>query len=234
MHASLMLSAIAFTLGVAVPAYAQTQPQPPGVQPAPDATPFPKPSQPEPPAQHQEGKGEAAPPPAELADPASPDERAKLLENLYAYLAAADSAERATSVANAVERLWLWSDSDTVAVLMNRSLTAVNERNYDLALKLLDAVVELAPDYAEGWNRRAYVYYMRGDMERALGDLRRVLALEPNHFKALDGLGNIMSGLGEKKAALEAYRRLLAVHPFWPGAKEAVDELKREVDGQGI
>ena len=69
----------------------------------------------------------------------------------------------------------------------------------ELALKLLDAVVELAPDYAEGWNRRAYVHYMQSDYERAMGDLRRVLALEPNHFKALDGLAQILREIGEKK-----------------------------------
>lgn len=226
-HAWPALFAIAIATSFPASVYAQTAPQP-----VPRATPFPTPSDP-PAPKAGEPDGDAAPQP-ELADPTSPDQRAKLLDNLYAYLATADSAERATSLASAVERLWLWSGSDTIAVLMNRSLGAANDRNYDLALQLLDTVVELAPDYAEGWNRRAYVYYMQGDMERAMGDLRRVLALEPNHFKALDGVANIMNNLGEKKAALEAYRRLLAVHPFWPGAKEAVDDLKREVDGQGI
>jgi tetratricopeptide (TPR) repeat protein len=224
--------AVALVSGLSASAYAQAQPPA-----APKAAPFPTPSDPPPQAGEPQGGGKengTGIPPADLADPTSPDDRAKLLDNLYAYLATADSADRANSIANAVERLWLWSGSDTIAVLMNRALVAANEKNYDLSLKLLDTVVELAPDYAEGWNRRAYVYYMQGDMERALGDLRRVLALEPNHFKALDGVASIMNGLGEKKAALEAYKRLLAVHPYWPGAKDAVDELKREVDGQGI
>jgi tetratricopeptide (TPR) repeat protein len=94
--------------------------------------------------------------------------------------------------------------------------------------------VELSPDYAEGWSRRAYVYYLQSDYDRAAGDLRRALALEPNHFKALDGLARILRESGQKKSALKVYEQLLRIHPFMPGAKEAVDELTLEVEGQGI
>ena len=99
---------------------------------------------------------------------------------------------------------------------------------------MLDHVVELAPDFTEAWNRRAYVHFVQNDVERALGDLRRTLALDPHHFKALDGLAQIMREIGQKKAALKAFKQLLDVHPYWSGAKQAVDELEREVDGQGI
>ena len=75
---------------------------------------------------------------------------------------------------------------------------------------------------------------MKNDYKRAFGDLRRVLALEPNHFRALEGLAQILRSIGEKKAALDAYKKLLAVHPQAAGAKEAVDELTLEVEGQGI
>jgi len=60
------------------------------------------------------------------------------------------------------------------------------------------------------------------------------LALDPNHFKALDGLGQILREIGQKKAALEVYRKLISVHPYWAGAKEAMIELERDVKGQGI
>jgi tetratricopeptide (TPR) repeat protein len=117
---------------------------------------------------------------------------------------------------------------------MERSIKAMNEKKVDLALKLLDDVVELAPDFTEGWNRRAYVYFVQNDIERALGDLRRTLALDPHHFKALDGLAQILREIGQKKAALKAFKELLEVHPYWSGAKQAVEELEREVEGQGI
>jgi len=166
--------------------------------------------------------------------PESPAKRAILLDDLYAHLATASDEESAERFAQAIERIWLTSGSDTVNVLMERALRAVHEKNPEFALKLLDTVVELAPDYAEGWNRRAYVYYTQNDFERALGDLRRVLALDPSHFKALDGLGQILREIGEKKAALQVYQRLNEVHPYWHGAKEALGELERDVGGRGL
>jgi tetratricopeptide (TPR) repeat protein len=164
----------------------------------------------------------------------SPAEREKTLSNLYAHLATAEDEESAKAVADTIERLWLQSGSATIDLLMERAMKALADKNLDLALKLLDRVVELAPDFAEAWSRRAYVHFMRNDIGRALGDLRRTLALDPNHYKALDGLGQVLREIGEKKAALKAFRQLLEVHPYWPGAKQAVEELAREVDGQGI
>ncbi len=166
--------------------------------------------------------------------PEDPAQRAKLLSDLYAHLAAAEDEDAAKGVAEAIERVWLAGGGDTVALLMERALGVYKKKNTELALQLLDAVTELAPDFPEGWNRRAYVLYMENDASRALGDLRRVLALDPNHFKALDGLGQILRELGQKKAALDVYRKLLAVHPYWNGAKEALVELERDVKGQGI
>jgi tetratricopeptide (TPR) repeat protein len=166
--------------------------------------------------------------------PDTPQKRARLLQDLYAHLAAAGDAEEATKAAQAIERLWLTPGSDSVSVLMERAVNAANEKNFDLALKMLDAVVAIAPDYAEGFNRRAYVYYLKDDVGRALADLRRTLALDPNHFKALDGLAQILKELGEKKAAFDVYRKLIEVHPFWQPAEQALRELSRDVEGQGI
>jgi tetratricopeptide (TPR) repeat protein len=166
--------------------------------------------------------------------PQTPAEREKTLSDLYALLATADDEDTAKAITDAIERVWLHSGSATVDLLMERSIKAMSDKKPDLALKLLDYVVELAPDYTEGWNRRAYVHFVQNDIERALGDLRRTLALDPHHFKALDGLGQIMREIGQKKAALRAFKELLDVHPYWAGAKQAVEELEREVDGQGI
>src|SRR3954447_7681175 len=97
--------------------------------------------------------------------PENPAKRALLLEDLYAHLATAADEESAERISQAVERIWLTSGSDTVNILMERALRAANAKQSELALKLLDAVVELAPDYPEGWNRRAYVYYTENEFE---------------------------------------------------------------------
>jgi tetratricopeptide (TPR) repeat protein len=166
--------------------------------------------------------------------PDAPIERAKLLRDLYAHLATAHDEQAAAPFVEAIERLWLTPGSDTVMALMERALHAASHERPDLALNLLDAVINIAPDYAEGFNRRAYVFYTLGDRERALGDLRRVLALDPSHFKAIDGFAQIMKDFGDKKAAFVAYQKLISIHPFWPSAQSAHDELKKEVEGQGL
>ncbi|MFZ4806689.1 MAG: tetratricopeptide repeat protein [Hyphomicrobiaceae bacterium] len=166
--------------------------------------------------------------------PDSPRKRARKLQDLYAQLAGALDNEAASKAALAIERIWLTSGSDTVSVLMERAVNAANEKRLELAVTLLNTVVELAPDYAEGWNRRAYVHYLRKDVGLAMGDLRRVLALDPSHFKALDGLAQILKEMGDKKSAYAVYKKLIEVHPFWQPAEQAIQELGREVEGQGI
>ena len=166
--------------------------------------------------------------------PDTPAQRRRMLDDLYAHLATVGSAEEAAPLVMAIERLWLFTGNDTVDVLMERVLKAVTEQRLELAEQLSDAIVEMAPGYAEGWNRRALVAYLKQDFTGAVSALRRALSLEPSHFKALDGIAQVMRESGERKAALEAYRRLSAIHPHWDGAAEALDELEREVEGQGI
>jgi len=166
--------------------------------------------------------------------PKTPAEREKTLSDLYALLATAEDEDTAKAIADAIERVWVHSGSPTIDLLMERAIKAMSEKKTGLAMKLFDSVVELAPDFTEAWNRRAYVYFVQEDVDRALGDLRRALALDPHHFKALDGLAQILREIGQKRAALKAFKELIEVHPYWPGAKQAIEELEREVDGQGI
>lgn len=178
--------------------------------------------------------GESKPAWQQTEVPDTPAQRRRMLDDLYAHLATIGSAEEAVPLVAAIERLWLYTGSDTIDVLMERVLKAVAEQNLDLADKLSATVVELAPGYAEGWNRRALVAYLKGDAEAAMHALRRALVLEPNHFKALDGVAQVMRESGERKAALQAYERLMDIHPYWEGGGEALEALKREVEGLGI
>jgi len=211
--------------GLSQPPHSQSTPPPSGM---PGARPGAQPD--------HAGPGAASPAPVrnKVARSPVPQDRDAVLAELYAHLAKAPDAVSAAPIAKTIEGLWLHSDSPTIGLLMRRALKAVNDHNNDLALKLLDAVVDLGPDYAEGWSRRAYVYYLQNEYERAVGDLRRTLALEPNNFKALDGLARILRASGQKKSALHVYQQLLRIYPFMPGAKEAADELTVEVEGQGI
>ena len=158
----------------------------------------------------------------------------QLMNKFYDRLAKAEDAQSASMLENAIEIMWQRSGSDTIDLLMARSLAAVKSQDPKLALKLLDRVTEMAPNYTEGWNRKAYVHFSQKQYALALHDLRHALALDPRHFKAIDGLANVLREIGDKKRALQIYRTLHKVHPFWQGAKPAIEELQREVEGQQI
>ncbi|MCB1476299.1 MAG: hypothetical protein H6883_13910 [Rhodobiaceae bacterium] len=129
---------------------------------------------------------------------------------------------------------WGQSGSDTVDLLMQWAMGAMEEKDFALALDLLSEIIIIKPDYAEGWNKRATVYYLIDEYALSMSDINHVLQLEPRHFGALSGLGLILKETGDKKNALAAFRRALAVNPFLDNAREAADELTVQVEGRGI
>lgn len=171
-------------------------------------------------------------PPGGSSVPQGGAEKAKLLEQLYAHLATAENETAANRIAAAIEHIWQTSGSDTLNLLMERARRAASEKKPEMALRLMDRAALLAPDYPEVFHQRAALHFAQHNLRASVGDLRRVLALEPNHYKALETLGQIFKEMDQKKAALEFYRKLHLVHPNMSGAKSTLEELEREVMGQ--
>lgn len=161
-------------------------------------------------------------------------DRKELLSELYQRLSKSEDADSAVIVASAIEKLWRRSGSDTVDLLMNRVGKLMAGKDLDVALQILNSVIEIAPDYSEGWNRRAAVFFVQKDFGKSLENLRHALALDPSHYKAIQGLGLIMQELGDKRAALKAFRHALKVYPHMDDVRQTEQELAREVEGQGI
>jgi tetratricopeptide (TPR) repeat protein len=156
------------------------------------------------------------------------------LDFLFGALKAAPDEASAKHVEARIWAIWLQTPSDTTALLMTRAKTAMDAQQTDVALKLLDAVIKLRPDYVEGWNRRATLYYLKNDYARSLRDIEQVLVREPRHFGALAGLGMIMQDLGDDKRALDAFRKALAVNPHLEKVPELVKSLTEKVEGRDI
>jgi len=156
------------------------------------------------------------------------------LDFLFGALKAAPDEASAKHVEARIWALWLQTPSDTAALLMMRAKTAMDAQQTDVALKLLDAVVKLRPDYVEGWNRRATLYYLKNDYAHSLQDIEQVLVREPRHFGALAGLGMIMQDLGDEKRALDAFRKALAINPHLDKVPELVKSLSEKVEGRDI
>jgi tetratricopeptide (TPR) repeat protein len=162
---------------------------------------------------------------------ATPKTRAEQLDELFDTLAAAESAEEAKAAERGIVRLWLESGSDTVDLLMDWTLTAMEEEDYPRALDLLDRIITLEPDYVEGWNKRATIHFLNDDYAKSLADLEQVLAIEPRHFGALAGLGTILRELGDERLALDAYREALALYPVMDDVQKAIEDLEAESVG---
>ena len=156
------------------------------------------------------------------------------LDRLFAALKLAPDDESAKYIENRIWAIWLASTSDTANLLMGRAKSAADGKDYDLAIRLLNAVIDIRPDFTEAWNRRATVYYTKKDFGRALADIREVLAREPRHFGALSGLGMILQEIGDEKHALDAFRRALAVHPKLENIPDVVKKLTEKVEGRNI
>src|SRR5713226_3083835 len=156
------------------------------------------------------------------------------LDRLFEALKVAPDDESAKYIENRIWAIWLASGSDTANLLMGRVKTAIDGKDVDLAIRLLNAVIEIKPDFLEAWNRRATLYYMKKDFARAIEDIREVLAREPRHFGALAGLGIILQEFGDDKRALDAFRRALAVHPHLERIPDLVKKLSDKIDGREI
>src|ERR1700754_4696226 len=171
-------------------------------------------------------------PPAKLPKVAA--DKTRGLDFLFGALKAAPDEASAKHVEARIWALWMQTPSDTAALLMVRAKAAMDAQQLDVALKLLDATIKLRPDFTEAWNRRATLYYVKGDYARSLADIAQVLIREPRHFGALAGLGMIMQDLGDDKRALDAFRKALAINPHLEQVPERVKALTEKVEGRDI
>ena len=147
-----------------------------------------------------------------------------LFDQLYQTV---DTLE-ARAIEEEIQRVWNTSGSATADLLLGRGTFAMNNGDYAVAERALNTVVNQHPDFAEGWNRRATLYYVMGRLEESVVDVERTLALAPRHYGALSGLGQIYIVLGRIDEARNAFRRALAANPHLVGARQFLRALDRQ------
>ena len=147
------------------------------------------------------------------------DQHDPSLPPLFTDLKSATSAAEAGAVEDHIWQIWTASGDPVIDKLMSASDAAVDQHDFSAAIQDLDQVTTAKPDFAEGWNKRATIYYLMGDYQKALSDIDRTLLLEPRHFGALAGLGLTNLKLGHDEAAVDAFQRVLSIDPLYPRAK---------------
>ncbi|MGE0260589.1 MAG: hypothetical protein AB7T18_17740 [Alphaproteobacteria bacterium] len=151
------------------------------------------------------------------------------LDDLFRRLAQTHDPAEGDRIARAIWDVWNRAPDEVTGDLMDRGQSALYDLDTDTALAAFNAVVEREPHYAEGWNKRATVYYVIGNFDASIADIARVLQIEPRHFGALAGLGMAYDALNDRRMALRAYRAALQINPYLDDVRERADTLEREI-----
>ena len=143
----------------------------------------------------------------------------------------ADRMVRETS-AQALWQVWHRSGDAEVDRQLQAGIDAMNRRALEEAVNIFSEVIAMAPDFAEGYNKRATVYYMQERYEESLEDCEKTLALNPIHFGALSGSGLVYLGLRNPVKALEFFKRAIAVNPNMPQVRQNIEDVTRYLRDQ--
>jgi len=154
--------------------------------------------------------------------------RAEQLDKLFARLIKSTDDAEAQRVEQSIWSLWMTSDSPTADALLAQAMKASAANETATALSILDNLIEVHPDYAEAWNKRATIYFIIGRYNDSLKDIDKVLELEPRHFGALSGRGMIKRRQGDLAAARAAFEEALSFNPHMEGVERALEEIESE------
>ena len=155
------------------------------------------------------------------------------LEALFEGLRGGDSTA-AAQIEERIYDIWSQSGSPSMDLLLDRGRTALTEGNTKLAVEHFTALIDHAPNFAEGYNARATAYFQDRKFGQSLADIQQTLALNPRHFGAMSGLALILEEIGRPEDALAAWREVEALHPHREGLSEALQRLEREVEGAAL
>ncbi len=156
------------------------------------------------------------------------------LDLLFGSLQNAHSMAEASPITNTIWGIWIETGNKAADAHMATGLAAMEARDLTSALTSFSAVITAAPDVAEGWNKRATVYYLMGRHEDSIHDVQETLLREPRHFGALSGLGLIYLATGDHRLALNAFEQALAVNPYMPMIYMHTEALKQKIRDDSI
>ncbi|MBC6440076.1 MAG: tetratricopeptide repeat protein [Rhodospirillales bacterium] len=156
------------------------------------------------------------------------------LDGLFAQLHATSDPAQSQLLQSYIWAIWVEAYDEELNALMTGGTRAMQVGDLQLAIGYFSQLIDVAPDFAEAWNKRATVYYMIGRYDESIADCMKALELEPRHFGALSGLGLIYSARDEPEQALYWFREALAQNPHMEQIVQRVEELSRELEGEPV
>lgn len=155
------------------------------------------------------------------------------LDRLFQELSEADATSH-ERIEQQIFNEWSKSGSAAMDLLWRRGKDALDEGDAAAAVEHFTALIDHAPDFAEGYYGRASAYYTVGLTGPALDDIRQTLALNPRHFEAMRGLAVIMEELERNEDALDLYARVLDLNPQSVSVQDAVARIQLQIEGQAL
>ena len=147
---------------------------------------------------------------------------------------AQSTPEQAVGLDRQLQALWSQSGSASADLLLERGRAAFDDGDITAAIDHLTALIDHAPEFAEGWHVRASAFFGVERFGMAAADLEHALTLNPNNYEAIYGLGRIFEIVGKPEQAFEAYSRALAIHPHHEEVTNAVNRLKPQFEGKAL
>jgi tetratricopeptide (TPR) repeat protein len=154
---------------------------------------------------------------------AAADQKDARLPPLFDALKAAPDPMAAMEIEAKIWGIWLEANDPEIDKLMSEGSEAMGTQRFGTALEKFNAIIARKPDFAEGWNKRATLYYLMGNYRQSLADIDRTLELEPRHIGALSGLGLVNIRMEREEAAVDAFKRVLAITPQNGSARNNLD-----------
>ncbi len=159
----------------------------------------------------------------------------KNLDQLFQKLKNENNQSIARSIEDKIWELWTTHNSDnSLTQMMNYGTVLMNNRNYDEANRIFTKIINADPQWAEGWNKRATVYYYQKKYELSQADIDKVIELENRHFGALSGQGMVQIKLDNLEKALDSYKKVLEIYPSNKAAQTLVDEIEKTIKEETI
>jgi tetratricopeptide (TPR) repeat protein len=150
---------------------------------------------------------------------------------VYPLLADTDPSVREVALST-VWQLWGRSGDADVDRLYQQGVDAMNAQELAEAQDIFSKIIAKRPQFAEGWNKRATVYYMAGQYERSIKDCEEVLKRVPQHFGALVGYSQMLAQQGRPERALELMERAVKVNPYVSNAEFMMEALKQQIENK--
>ena len=149
------------------------------------------------------------------------------LDDLFSRLITTKNVKMAHLISEDIWNIWSRYDNKDVTELFNNGETAMNRGDFQTALNNFNNVIEIAPGFAEAWNKRATVYYQMENYQASLADIIETLKLEPRHFGAITGRGLCYMKLDKWQLALNSFEQALGINPWLQRVSENIKYLKR-------